>query len=68
MTQPPKQRSTERHGVGQSGHAAGREGDPALDRNVEHRNPGHPKGQDEPHDVGDDDRWTGRGGRATKDE
>jgi len=67
MTQPPKQRSTERHGVGQSGHAAGRERDRALERNVETRNPRHPNDQEEPHDVGDDDRFTGRGGRNNED-
>jgi hypothetical protein len=64
MTEKPKQRSTEYYGLGQSGYTAGRvAGDLALEEQLEDRNETYPKGADVPPDGGDDDRFTGRGGR-----
>jgi hypothetical protein len=64
MADRSQRRSTESYGLGQSGYTAGRrEADPALERYLEVRNRGYPRGLDE--DVpgqGEDDRWTGRGG------
>ena len=59
-----KQRSTERYGLGQSGYTAGRrEGDRALERNIEARNRGDPRRSKERMlDLGDDERWIGGGG------
>jgi hypothetical protein len=58
---PPRQRSTERGGLGQSGYTAGRrEGDLSLGDAVDTRNVGPPgSGTD---GLGTDDRFTGRGG------
>jgi len=63
IEETPKQRSTEHHGVGQSGYTAGRRaGDPALEKDVEDRNAAYPKGAPEvPGELGEDDRFTGRG-------
>jgi hypothetical protein len=64
MTDRSQCRSTESYGLGQSGYTAGRrECDPALERYVEVRNRGYPRGLDE-HVLGqgDDERWIGRGG------
>lgn len=65
MSGQPKQRSTEYYGLGQSGYTAGRvENDPALEAQLEDRNETYPSSADElPADGGDDDRFTGRGGR-----
>jgi hypothetical protein len=64
-------RSTEHDGQGQSGYAAGRTaGDQALERELEPRNPAHPKGTDEDHalEKGDDERFRGSGrGRRDKE-
>jgi hypothetical protein len=60
----PSHRGTESYGLGQSGYTAGRrEHDPALERDIEVRNRGYPRGSDE-HvlEHGDDERWIGRGG------
>jgi hypothetical protein len=63
LSQPRKQRSVERGGVGQSGYTAGRqEGDAALDASVDTRRVPPPgSGSD---GLGTDDRFTGRGGPA----
>jgi hypothetical protein len=65
MPDQAKQRSTEYYGVGQSGYTAGRvEGDRALEQQMETRNERYPKGiPARAPDGGDDDRFTGRGGR-----
>lgn len=65
MPEAPKQRSTEYFGVGQSGYTAGRlEDDPSLERQLEDRNLSYPKETDVAAiDAGDDERFTGRGGR-----
>ena len=64
---PPDRRlleTTERYGLGQSGYTAGRrEGEPALEREIEARNRGYPRGSDEHMlELGLDERWTARGG------
>lgn len=61
---PQHRRDTESYGLGQSGYTAGRrEGDPALERNIEARNRAYPKGLDEKLlELDVDERWTGRGG------
>lgn len=61
MPEPSKQRSTEHYGLGQSGYTAGRvERDPSLE--IEARNVTFPRGADEePSDLGLDERFTGRG-------
>jgi hypothetical protein len=63
-SEPRQPRSTERYGLGQSGYTAGRRaGDPALEREIEARNPSYPRGLDDQLlELGDDDRWIGRGG------
>lgn len=74
MPEAPKQRSTESYGVGQSGYAAGRkECDLALEGQLEDRNVSYGDDDELVTDLGDDDRFTGRGGRrwapeATKPE
>ena len=55
------QKSTEHHGTGQSGYTAGRTDDPAIEREVQTRPVVGPKRTDE-QDVGDDDRFHGKGG------
>jgi len=63
LSQPPKQGSVERGGVGQSGYTAGRkEGDNALDSTVDTRRVAPPGSGSE--GLGTDDRFTGRGGAA----
>lgn len=66
MTTPSKdrQRWTETYGLGQSGYTAGRHtDDPALERVSEPRNRGYPPGTDDRLlELGDDERWIGRGG------
>lgn len=61
-----KTKSTEHGGVGQSGYAAGRrDHDLALEREIEVHNTPYPRGTDEEillHELGTDDRFTGRGG------
>jgi hypothetical protein len=61
LSQPRKQRSVERGGLGQSGYTAGRrEGDVSLDDVIDTRSvapPGSSSGG-----LGLDDRFTGRGG------
>jgi hypothetical protein len=60
----PRQTSTERGGVGQSGYGGGRgERDPALDHVVETRHASHPL---DTGGLGTDDRFTGRGGTAVR--
>ena len=62
----PKQRSTERHGTGQSGYTGGRKtGDPSIEENIADRNASYPdEGDDKPGELGgEDDRFRGRGGR-----
>ena len=62
MSEKPKNTSTERYGLGQSGYLAGRvEGDLSL--HLEGRNASYPRGTDE-HvlDLGIDERFTGCGG------
>jgi hypothetical protein len=66
-------KSTEFHGVGQSGYTAGRtKRDPALERELHSRNEEYPRGADDElvlHDlVTDDDRFTGRGGPLPPDD
>jgi hypothetical protein len=60
----PTKPTTESYGLGQSGCAAGRrEGDLALERDIEARNRSYPRSVDPPAlDWGLDERWTGRGG------
>ncbi|MDX2089958.1 MAG: hypothetical protein SFX73_19030 [Kofleriaceae bacterium] len=64
MARKKLQRETEHYGLGQSGFAAGRiEGDPAL--GIEARNISYPKGTDDSLlEQGDDERWTGAGGKT----
>lgn len=63
MTRP---RSIEHGGLAQSGYTAGRnEHDPALEREVEVEYLTYPRDADEEmlkHELGTDDRFTGRGG------
>jgi hypothetical protein len=55
-----------RSGMGQSGYAAGRQVDPAVERRVDSRHVGPPgSGSD---GLGTDERFTGRGGPAEPDE
>ncbi len=58
----------ERGGIGQSGYAAGRhDPDPALERELEAHYAAYPRGVDEEilqHELGTDDRFTGRGRRS----
>jgi hypothetical protein len=58
-------RSTEHYGLGQSGYTAGRiAGDRSLEEQLQTRNVSYPAGENhEGADLGDDDRFTGRGGR-----
>ncbi len=59
-----RRKSIEYGGTGQSGYAAGRHHDLALDEQVHTRNPHYPHGQDDDQrrdDLHTDDRWTGRG-------
>ena len=64
--EPERQRSTEYHGMGQSGYAAGRrEGDPALRRDLETNNLEYTRvipGEEPDYDLGTDERWVGCGG------
>ncbi len=61
-----KTKSMEHGGVGQSGYTAGRHDyDLALERELEAHNATYPRGTDEEillHELGTDDRFTGRGG------
>ncbi len=61
-----RQRSIEYGGLGQSGYTSGRaHRDRALELEIETRNPTYPRGVDEDelqHELGIDDRFTGRGG------
>jgi hypothetical protein len=63
-SEPRQRRSTESYGLGQSGYTAGRyAGDPALEREIEARNPSYPRDLDDQLlELGDDERWIGRGG------
>ena len=65
------QRSIEYGGVGQSGYAAGRhEHDGALEREILVEYLTYPRGADEEmlrHELGTDDRFTGRGGPIWRD-
>lgn len=64
LSQPRKQVSIERGGLGQSGYTAGRkEGDVALGDTVDTRYPAPPGSATE--GLGLDDRFTGRGGPAS---
>lgn len=66
MPDSPKQRSTEHHGTGQSGYTSGRRaGDPSIEETIADRNASYPdESQDQPGELGgEDDRFTGRGGR-----
>jgi hypothetical protein len=68
----PKQRSTESHGLGQSGYTAGREhADEALQNELvaEHVAPHAPLDEDEGvrADLATDNRFTGRGGELTSE-
>jgi hypothetical protein len=58
----PEWRTTERYGQGQSGYSAGRHGDDRAQR-LQNRNDMTPGGsfEDRNHDLGVDDRFTGRG-------
>jgi hypothetical protein len=61
LSQPRKQVSIERGGLGQSGYTAGRkEGDVALDDAIDTRYPAPPGSAAD--GLGLDDRFTGRGG------
>jgi hypothetical protein len=67
---PDHRTSTESHGLGQSGYTAGRRSeDLSLVTEIEATNIAYPRGLDE-HilELGDDDRWTGRGGLPWDDE
>ncbi len=60
---PPK--SIDHGGLGQSGYTAGRGHDCALERELEAEYVGYPRGSDDEmlkHELGTDDRFTGRGG------
>jgi hypothetical protein len=63
----PLQRSTEHHGLGQSGYTAGRtEPDPAL--GINGLNVSYPRGEDERILAeGEDERFIGAGGRPWTD-
>lgn len=65
MPEPPRKRPTEHYGLGQSGYTAGRvENDLALEQQIEDRNAAYPNSAGGPAGaIGDDDRFTGRGGR-----
>jgi len=66
MVDTARQRSTEHGGLGQSGYTAGRpDADPALALELEAEYVTYPRGADEDqlqHELGTDDRFTGRGG------
>ena len=65
-SEPERRRSTDYHGMGQSGYAAGRrEDDPSLRRDVETQNLEYTRvipGEEPDYELGTDERWVGRGG------
>jgi hypothetical protein len=65
MPESPRKQSTEHYGLGQSGYTAGRvENDLSLELQIEDRNVSPPNRTGGAVDsIGDDDRFTGRGGR-----
>jgi len=67
------QKTTEHHGVGQSGYTAGRgEKDPSLDLQIQTQpevvREDPTTDQHDDTDIESDDRWSGRGGEIAKPE